>query len=64
MKGSLQTEPSFYLALKLFGNKLGLLHLLHLTLHGGVDEQQAMQADARGEDLVCYLKTQQEYFLL
>lgn len=46
-----------YLALELFGDRPGIFQQSCLTLHRGVDEQQAVQEDGGGEDLICSLET-------
>lgn len=44
-----------HLALELLGNRPTVFHQGHLTLHRGVEEQQAVQDVAGGEDLFCIL---------
>lgn len=47
-----------HLALELFGGGPRFFQQGHLRLHRGVNEQQAVQGLAGGEDLFCILKTQ------
>lgn len=56
------THTHSYLSPELFGDGPGLVHQDGLTLHGGVDEQQAVQMDARGEDQRCILKTHSVHY--
>ena len=51
------THTHTHLALELLGNSPAIVHQGFLTLHRGVDEQQAVHVDAGAEDHVCSLKT-------
>lgn len=53
---SLSPQSGRYLALERLGDRPAVLHQGHLTLHRGVEEQQAVQDVAGGEDLFCILK--------
>lgn len=54
-------HPGRHLALEPPGDGPAAFHQLHLTLHRGVEEQQAVQDVAGGEDLFCILKTHHTY---
>lgn len=52
-----------YLALELLGDRPAVLQQGRLTVHRGVEEQQAVQDVAGGEDLFCILKEAQHIFM-